>query len=296
MPVQRGLGSASRARYSPGMPATASVIPNAAPFLRWAGGKRWLLRHLTPWLANFEVNDYHEPFLGAGSVFFGIRPKGTSYLSDLNSDLIETYQQVKDDPKAVADRLLLHPNEQDHYYTIRSHRPSDPTDRAARFIYLNHTSFNGIYRVNLKGQYNVPFGNRTSLKPPTEADLGTVSTQLQAAVLNAHDFKVALQRVRTADLVFLDPPYTVAHNTNGFVKYNQKLFSFDDQRALRKSISHIKQKGAYYILTNAAHQSIRDLFGSEDQQVELSRRSSVAGNLASRGRATELMYTNIPLS
>lgn len=278
------------------MTSAPPVSAEAKPFLRWAGGKRWLLQHLKPWLSEFEFNNYHEPFLGGGSVFFGVAPTGMSYLSDLNVELIQTYQQVTATPQAVATQLSRHTNDHQHYYSVRSQRPKDPVERAARFIYLNHTSFNGIYRVNLKGQYNVPFGNRTSLKPPGANELEAVSASLRSAKLIAQDFKSALSRVDLGDLVFLDPPYTVAHNNNGFVKYNQKLFSFDDQRALSDAVAEIRMKGAFYILTNAAHSSISELFDSDDHKVSLTRRSSVAGKLAARGQATEFMYTNLPSS
>lgn len=274
--------------------STAAVVRDVAPFLRWAGGKRWLLFQLPGLVAMPEFNNYHEPFLGGGSVFLGLNPTGTAYLSDLNVELIEAYQQVRRKPGEVADLLAGHPNSLPHYYAVRDESPSKAVERAARFIYLNHTSFNGIYRVNLDGKYNVPYGNREVLHIPTDPELKAISRRLRSAKLTAGDFADSIDNVCQSDLVFLDPPYTVAHNNNGFVKYNQRLFSFEDQRRLRALIDEIKSRGAFYIMTNAAHQSIADLFDCGDRRLEVSRRNTIGGVNANRGRASEFVFTNLP--
>ena len=264
------------------------------PFLRWAGGKRWLLHRLPEILGSFPVENYHEPFLGGASMFFGVRPGGTAFLSDLNEELIETYVTVRDAPADVWRELRKHENTEDFYYDMRAKSFKDPVKRTARFIYLNHTSFNGIYRVNLRGQYNVPFGHRQSPKPPTLEHLLEVSDHLEGNQIQVCDFECALLNVRKKDLVFLDPPYTVAHNNNGFVKYNQKLFSFEDQRRLARVIEAIRKKGAYYILTNAAHDSISDLFDRNERRLEIRRRNNVGGKAAKRGNAAEYLFTKVP--
>ncbi len=266
----------------------------AQSFLRWAGGKRWLLHHLADIVGNFEVGRYHEPFLGGGAVFLGTRITGEAYLSDLNEELIETYMQVRDNPDLIAKYLDTHVNTSEHYYAVRASEPSDPAARAARFIYLNHTSYNGIYRVNLKGQYNVPYGNRVWGGLPNAELLTAVSRKLVGTSIAAGDFAAILENVKTGDLVFLDPPYTVAHNNNGFVKYNQRLFSFEDQVRLSKVIDSVRERGAYYILTNAAHESIATLFAKGDRRLELKRGNSVGGSKAKRGSATEYVFTNVP--
>lgn len=271
-----------------------NVKAAASPFLRWAGGKRWLVHKLPEIVGAFPVQRYHEPFLGGGSIFLGLNPAGRSYLSDLNSELIETYLQVRDHPVRVAHLLTLHPNTSEHYYLVRGAMPGTAVERAARFIFLNQTSFNGIYRVNLKGQYNVPFGNREWARMPSEDELVAISKRLSDAKLAACDFATAIERVEPGDLVFLDPPYTVAHNHNGFVKYNQKLFSFEDQCRLKVAIQLIRDRSAFYILTNAAHRSIADLFASEDRKLEVTRRNTIGGINAGRGTATELLFTNLP--
>jgi DNA adenine methylase len=264
------------------------------PFLRWAGGKRWLLHRLPGILGNFKIGRYFEPFLGGGSVFFGATIGGQAYLSDLNAELIETYIQIRNSVEEVRRILEAHVNTREHYYAVRASNPPDSASRAARFIYLNQTSYNGIYRVNLQGQYNVPYGNPT--KPPLSnvKHLLAVSQKLQGAVIDVSDFEAITDRVRAGDFVFLDPPYTVAHNNNGFVKYNQKLFSFEDQTRLSVVVDEVRKRGAYYLLTNAAHDSIATLFEKGDRKLEFTRGNSVGGSQAKRGSATEYVFTNVP--
>jgi len=264
-----------------------------APFLRWAGGKRWLVPQVTEIVGDVEITNYHEPFVGGGSVFFALPRAGTAYLSDLNTDLIEVYRQVRDHPVEVAAKLLEYENTSDSYYTAREDSPAEAVDRAARFIFLNHTSYNGIFRVNLRGEYNVPYGNRKSVNAPDEAWLVSASKKLAGAVLTGADFERALGEVRSGDLVFLDPPYTVAHNNNGFVKYNQHLFSFEDQERLAEAIAKVVESGANFILTNAAHSSIDKLFSPLGRKLTVSRRNSIGGKKAARGSADEYVFTNI---
>ena len=208
-----------------------SGVPVASP-LRWAGGKRWLLRTIQGLVGSRKFPAYHEPFLGGASVFLGLGELPKSFLRDSNAELIATYRAIRDHPGQIAELVNGYSNDSETYYRIRASRPKDKIERAAQFLYLNHTSFNGIYRVNLDGVYNVPFGNRLSPQVPTAEHLRDVSKRLKSARLGNGDFAKCLRYVGRGDLVFLDPPYTVAHNHNGFVKYNQRLFSFDDQQRL----------------------------------------------------------------
>jgi DNA adenine methylase len=201
---------------------------------------------------------------------------------------------VRDDPAGVSRELKRHSYTEDYYYGLRAARPKADTTKAARFIFLNHTSYNGIYRVNQQGCYNVPFGRRDGTPQlPNREDLEAVSLRLQGATLTSNDFAQCIDSIAEGDLVFLDPPYTVAHNNNNFVKYNQRLFSWEDQIRLSRVVSDIRDKGAFYILTNAAHSSVADLFEKGDRRIETSRRNTIGGLKASRGTAIEYIFTNV---
>jgi len=264
------------------------------PFLRWAGGKNWLVGILKELVDLDSYEAYYEPFLGGGSVFFELHPKGKVFLSDTNEDLISTYQTVKASPNEVWELLSTFQNTESEYYTIRAKDPLDPVERAARFIYLNHTSFNGLYRVNREGKYNVPYGRRKNI-PYNEAGLLACSERLQNADLTVADFAEILQDVKKGDFVYLDPPYVVSKDANGFIQYNKHLFSFEDQKRLSASIDRIREVGAYYVLSNAKHDTIKEIFQKDsDCLIALSRTSLIGGKKAYRGETEEYLFTNIP--
>ncbi len=265
----------------------------AKPFLRWAGGKSWLVKHIQK-LKTINYNNYHEPFLGGGATFFSISPPNQSYLSDLNADLINTYITLRDSVEAVISKLATFENSEEQYYMIRSKDFDNNIDNAAKFIYLNQTSYNGIYRVNLKGIYNVPYGFREKNFLDSML-LRSVSKSLQNTQLFQSDFGIVKENILPNDLVFLDPPYTVSHNNNGFIKYNEKLFSLEDQYRLSETISFIKENDAHYILTNAAHHKVKEIFNHNDNVYELSRANLIGGTNAKRGSTNELIFTNLTL-
>ncbi|PAW92483.1 DNA adenine methylase [Mucilaginibacter sp. MD40] len=271
----------------------SSHVIKAKPFLRWAGGKTWLLKHLTN-VKKYDFNNYHEAFLGGAATFFYLEPKGHAFLSDLNKNLIETYNVVKTDVEDVIKRLKLFTNDEQSYYRIRESTYESPVERAAQFIYLNQTSYNGLYRVNLKGKYNVPYGFRKKMYI-VDDNLRRVSLSLQNANIFSGDFSSVLCNLKERDLVFLDPPYTVSHNNNGFIEYNEKIFSLNDQIRLSEMIGAIKEKNAFYILTNAAHKTVDSIFERGDQKFELTRGNGIGGHKAQRGQTTEYIFTNIKL-
>lgn len=266
-------------------------IIKGIPFLRWAGGKRWFLKYLND-LTPSKFNNYHEPFIGGAAVFLHLKPQNKSFISDLNTELIDTYISVRDEVESIIYELGNFTNTEEDYYKVRDCAFDSTYKRAARFIYLNQTSFNGIYRVNLKGVYNVPYGfrNGSFLKPE---NLHLVSKTLKKSEIHSCDFEIVKSRVKRNDLVFLDPPYTVSHNNNGFIKYNQKIFSLEDQYRLSSLIDYIKQKDAYYILTNAAHQIIEEIFEKGDKKIKVKRASLIGGENAVRGQFEEIVFTNI---
>lgn len=263
----------------------------ARPFLRWAGGKSWLTKHLVN-LKSAHFNNYHEPFLGGGSTFFFLAPNGISHLSDLNEDLIETYNAIKKNASLVIKTLRLFVNSEEDYYKIREKEFRSQYQRAAKFIYLNQTSYNGIYRVNLAGKYNVPYGFRGKNFVDAQ-NLLRVQLALKNSKIESHDFDKIINSIKCNDLVFLDPPYTVSHNNNGFIKYNEKIFSLEDQIRLSVLIDKIKQKKAFYILTNAAHKKIDEIFEKGDKKLILNRASLIGGLNASRGDTSEFVFTNL---
>lgn len=263
------------------------------PFLRWAGGKNWLVKEIDKYLPERGFNKYIEPFLGGGSIFFHLAPDN-AILSDLNEELIQAYSILKVDVHAIINVLKSYKNTEEFYYKLRDSNPRTEVKKAARFIYLNQTSFNGIYRVNLKGEYNVPFGHRKKnfLQPD---NLIQASQLLEQANLLTRDFIYALDDIQENDLVFLDPPYTVTHNNNGFIKYNARLFDIEAQNRLSEFLNGVQEIGAHYILTNAAHAEVRRIFTKpgQNQIFETSRASLVGGKKAKRGKYKEYIITNI---
>lgn len=270
-------------------------MPIIEPFVRWAGGKTWLIPHIPSIIGNLPIEHYHEPFLGGGAIYFSMEHTKKSYLSDANSQLINAYIQVRDNPEELIEFFMQIPNTEDDYYRIRAEITGDNTaENAARFLYLNQTSYNGLYRVNREGRYNVPYGFRARWVYDPER-IRLASLRLQNTRISTGDFEVNKYRVKENDLVFLDPPYTVSHNNNGFIAYNQKLFSLEDQQRLKRFIEYIKAKGAFYILTNAAHETIREIFLTQgDRIVELQRNSLIGGRNATRAAISEYIFTNIP--
>ncbi len=270
-------------------------MPTIEPFVRWAGGKTWLIPHIPNVLGDLQIEHYHEPFLGGGAIYFSMEHTKKSYLSDANSQLINTFIQVRDNPEELIDFFIQMPNTEDDYYRIRTEITGDNTiANAARFLYLNQTSYNGLYRVNRDGRYNVPYGFRTNWFYNPER-IRAASLRLQNTRISIGDFEVNKYRIKENDLVFLDPPYTVSHNNNGFIAYNQKLFSLEDQQRLKRFIEYIKAKGAFYILTNAAHETIREIFLTQgDRIIELQRNSLIGGKNAARVAISEYIFTNIP--
>ena len=269
-------------------------MSSTEPFIRWAGGKSWLLPYISQIIGDTHIEHYHEPFLGGGAVFFSLEHNKKSYLADANPELINAYIQVRDKPEDVIEYLSTFQNTKEDYYRIRdNYKAQSSAEEAARFIYLNQTSFNGLYRVNRQGKYNVPYGFRThwtySIDRITQA-----SNKLRNTKIECGDFEANKYRIKANDLVFLDPPYTVSHNNNGFIEYNKNLFSIEDQERLNKFINYIKQKGAYYILTNAAHEAIFQIFDKEeDRTLELPRKSLIGGKNANRAEITEYIFTNL---
>lgn len=259
------------------------------PFLKWAGGKRWLVSDTSFRFPEFSGR-YIEPFLGGGAVYFHLRPE-RAFLSDINPRLIEVYSAIQSDWKKVEKELRrLHTlHTKNFYYQERSRARRTEHTRAAQFLYLNRTCWNGLYRENLKGQFNVPIGTKTQVIIEGE-DFSEISVALRGAKLACRDFEPAIKQAKRGDLVFLDPPYTTAHNLNGFVKYNQKIFSWEDQVRLKECVDVALGRGAKVVLTNADHESIHELYKNAEVCRSMSRASVISGSSQYRRTISEAVY------
>jgi len=238
-------------------------------------------------------NTYVEAFAGSASVFFALRPR-QSILCDSNEELISTYRAIKWRPNQVDSALRRHAeNHSDaYYYDVRAQRPTGLVEVAARMIYLNRTCFNGIYRVNKKGEFNVPRGSKDAVMLATD-NFSAVARALRDSELISGDFSLAVNRASANDLVFADPPYTVQHNNNGFIKYNEKIFSWDDQIRLAMSLQAASKRGAMVVATNANHKSLRELYADLGFTcTTTSRFSAISGTGSDRGQYEELIITN----
>lgn len=259
------------------------------PPLKWAGGKRWFAANHKDLIPK-EFRNYIEPFVGSAALFFEMQPKN-ALLSDINSELINLYKVIKDKPSELARKMRQHQrnHSSEYYYKMRAMDCQTDLTRAARTLYLNRTCWNGLYRVNLKGEFNVPKGTKDKVVVETD-DFKKISDVFLNVDLKCQDFEVSINSAEENDFLFVDPPYTVAHNNNGFIKYNQNLFSWADQVRLRDAIQRAVKRGVKVIVTNANHQSIRDIYSAPEFELKvLSRLSTISGKSKSRGKFEEIV-------
>jgi DNA adenine methylase len=275
-------------------PAQLTAVPlrSAAPFLRWAGSKRKLLPKLMPyWGVGYKR--YIEPFAGSGALFFALQPDD-AVLSDINLELIEALESVRDAPKEIHRRLSRIKHTKDEYYRIRSQDKSslDGRGRAIRFIYLNRYCFNGLYRTNLAGQFNVPFAaSGTGEIPPLDVFLDN-ARRLSAARLIHGDFDTVVRaEVKAGDFIYLDPPYAVA-NRRIFRQYGPQTFGLEDLEKLKLLLEHIDACGANFLLSYADCKESR-ILGAAWHHRRVYTQRNIAGFHLHRRRAAETLITNI---
>lgn len=238
-----------------------------------------------------RYNTYFEPFLGAGALFFLLEPRHAR-LSDMCGPLIDTYLTIATDTEAVYEQLAqMDVLDQDQYYRIRSERPSSLVRVAARFLYLNRAGWNGLYRVNNKGDYNVPYGRPRSANIVDLDHLRKCAETLgsESVSISAVDFGHLDDSAVAGDLVYFDPPYVTGHHNKGFVDYNEKLFSWSDQQRLADLARRLQKRGVTVIISNALHENIIGLYPTF-QVVEIVRRSALASEVSSRKSVTEAMF------
>ncbi len=211
----------------------------------------------------------------------------------MNSDLISTYKSIRDEWELVLDILRVHHEKhtRDYYYTIRRKEPRDRVELAARLIYLNRTCWNGLYRVNLNGEFNVPVGTKSSVLFEDD-DFQEISKRLNRCRFEAADFEKIIDEAGGGDLIFVDPPYTVRHNNNAFVKYNENLFSWFDQERLYRALAKARNRGATVVGTNAYHESIINLYKDNFNLEVVSRVSTISSKNETRKRFEELVISS----
>ncbi len=263
------------------------------PFLKWVGGKRQLLPYLLKQVPDLRDVCYHEPFVGGGALFFALKAQdrlGQVRLSDVNGELINAYRVVRDQVEPLIEVLRRHRNEEEYYYHVRSLDPSQlsEVERAARLIYLNKTCFNGLYRENRKGQFNVPFGRYASPTLCAEDTLRSASRALQGVVLEVASFEESLRAVALGDFVYLDPPYVPVSATSSFVGYSAGGFDGVAQARLAKLASDLSSYGVNVVASNSVAPLVRQLYeGFSIEEVRASRAVNSRGDR--RGKVGELV-------
>ncbi len=249
--------------YSEDAIRVRSIIPKASPFVKWAGGKRKLIDYIFD-IAPTSFDRYLEPFMGGGAVGFALGHH-LMLLNDANVDLINTFRIVRDSLGALL--LLLDEHQRkhskDYFYLIRAQDPTglNPLEQAARFIYLNKTCFNGLYRVNKHGQFNVPFGKYKNPILYNREDIQAASNVLQGAEFFAQDYQTFLkQQARPRDFIYLDPPYVPISQYSDFKRYTKEQFRENDQRVLAQVYNELVELGAYPVLSNSYSELTLDLY------------------------------------
>ena len=269
------------------------------PFTKWTGGKRQLLpviRELMP----KTYNRYFEPFVGGGALFFDLAPKD-AVINDFNAELINCYQQIKDNPQELIEILKVHQeyNSKEYYLDLRSADRDERIDmmsevqRAARILYMLRVDFNGLYRVNSKNQFNVPYGRYKNPKIVDENLVSAISTYLNnnQIEIKKGDFEKAVLDVQPGDFVYFDPPYIPLSETSAFTSYTHEGFSYDDQVRLRDTFKTLSDAGAYVMLSNSSSFLVEELYRDFNiHHVEAIRTNGAKSS--SRGKISEIIVTN----
>lgn len=261
------------------------------PFLKWAGGKTQLLHELISRMpASYNV--YYEPFIGGGALYFAVSPK-EAVIADINEDLVNVYNVVRDNPEELLEALSGYVNDKDFYYEVRAQDQNtlNPLERAARLIYLNRTCFNGLYRVNKNGQFNVPFAN---YKNPnivqSERIMAASNTLHKTQVFNA-SFEKVLVNAKKGDFIYLDPPYYPKDVYSDFKRYNKEQFHENDHQRLASLYNELSDRGCYVMLSNSDTPFTRDLYKKWRVDTVYAKRM-INSDSSKRGEVTEIIVTN----
>jgi DNA adenine methylase len=269
--------------------------PSARPVLKWAGGKARSLPHILAELPD-RIETYYEPFVGGGAVFFALANQGRfkkAVLSDRNADLINVYRGLKRDVHAVIRVLSDYRYDHDEYYKIRALDPDglDEFERAARLIYLNKTGYNGLYRVNSKGKFNVPFGRYKDPRFCDEENLQAAAKALRRVRLEVGDFGSICQEPERGDAVYLDPPYDPISKTANFTAYHRDAFGRTEHKKLAEAFQSLSKRDVAIVLSNSATKFTRGLYKAwHSREISVSR--PINSKTSGRGAVHELLVTN----
>jgi DNA adenine methylase len=271
------------------------------PFVKWAGGKRQLLKQFRdlglypPELFDPTTNTYYEPFVGGGAVFFDLLPERAE-LSDLNRELVITYNVIKNNIDELIFSLKQHIYDKEYYLEVRAKNVNELSDIevASRFIFLNRTGFNGLYRVNKKGQFNVPFGRYSNPVICDEENLRRVSRELQNVIIKHQDYTSVLKNAQKGDFIYFDPPYYPLNRTSSFTAYTSESFLEKEQTELRDTFVKLHKRGCYIMLSNSDTPFINDLYSEIDGATihKITAGRAINSKGSGRGKITELLVTN----
>ena len=265
------------------------------PIVKWVGGKRQLMFELLKNMPE-DYNRYFEPFIGGGALFFELQPDN-AYISDMNEELINLYQVVRDNVDELITDLQKHDISKEYFMEIRNidrtekYQNWSNIQKASRFIYLNRTCFNGMYRVNSKGEFNVPFGHYKNPRILDENNLINCSNLLQRTEIKHADFSEILKKVKKGDFVYFDPPYVPLSETSSFTSYTKDGFDMDMQFKLRDVCDELDSMGVKFLLSNSDTKLVNELYENYNIKKVFASRQ-INANADGRGKITEVLVRN----
>ena len=272
------------------------------PVLKWAGGKRQLLEHILPVVERSfpeRIEKYYEPFAGGAAVFFALSARHKferARLSDMNADLIRVYTELRDDAEQVIaelEKLVALGFSKETYYDLRAKRPRKDSARAARLIYLNRTGYNGLYRVNSSGEFNVPYGSYKNPRILDRPRLLAAAEALQGVELAVEDFEASCTNAKRGDFVYFDPPYVPVSKTASFAAYHSVAFTGAEHARLAETFARLSKRGVKALLSNSDTPETRELYREFDTRTVQATRA-INSNASGRGSVPELLVHSEP--
>lgn len=285
------------------IPSAKKIIDERPkPFVKWVGGKRQLLKQFRdknlypPKGFNANTATYYEPFVGGGAVFFDLLPK-KAVLSDMNSELVTSYNVIKNDVEGLIKELKKYKYSKEFFLKMREKKPEKMTDLkiAARFIYLNRTCFNGLYRVNSKGKFNTPFGKYSNPLICDAENLRKISKALKKTKILHQSYKKVLEVAKKGDFIYFDPPYHPLNETSSFTSYTSGGFTAKDQKELRDIYFKLHKRGCFVMLSNSDAPLINEFYSGLDKKIKVNKVDAgraINANSRKRGKIKEVLVIN----